>query len=212
MINKWNEIVECEKTLYDKMMNKFYPAKGSTGFSERNLSVNFAKAYEKYKGEDVITWFEFQWGKKNDKHLDAIVINYGDEEVLLIESKRFSNVLKKTNEIAEDIERINEVWREVNDRKDERIRVQDIKHFYGVILADVWVKKSDEGTFVTAKGRVKQSFVNNSFVQEVGKKWSEQHRLLQSNLTYDIREVSNITSKENYYLLFMVWELKDAIQ
>ena len=39
--------------------NKFYPSVGSTGFQERNLTVNFSKAYEKtYNNDNVISSIE----------------------------------------------------------------------------------------------------------------------------------------------------------
>lgn len=46
----WNwrdEVFENYKNNYVKIFDMIYPAKGNTGFPERNLSVNFAKAYEK---------------------------------------------------------------------------------------------------------------------------------------------------------------------
>ena len=49
--------------MYREILNEIYPAKNRTGFSERNLSVNFSKAFEKIaceSGQKAISWFEFQ--------------------------------------------------------------------------------------------------------------------------------------------------------
>lgn len=42
-----NDVFGEYQGIYKKILGSFYPAKNSTGFQERNLSVNLSKAYEK---------------------------------------------------------------------------------------------------------------------------------------------------------------------
>ena len=56
-------IFNLYKSRYLRIFEKIYPARNSTGFPERNLSVNFTKAYETYYLNCyVISWFELQFG------------------------------------------------------------------------------------------------------------------------------------------------------
>ena len=81
---------------YSAILNKIYPSKGSTGFTERNLSVNFSKAYEDIAGKDsAISWFEFQFGAKSRQHVDLVLLDYLSKELYIVEAKRFSNPTKK---------------------------------------------------------------------------------------------------------------------
>ena len=94
MLNKHlDKVFELYKENYEKIFDVFYPAKNSTGFTERNLSVNFCKAYETVFPESI-SWFEFQFGENNNLHYDALIINPKLKVILLIESKRFSNPSK----------------------------------------------------------------------------------------------------------------------
>ncbi len=86
-VNVFLESVLAEyKAKYVSVFRNFYPAMGSTGFPERNLSVNFSKAFETVaasRGYDVYSWFELQMrgnGKKDEngnKHCDALIVDNG---------------------------------------------------------------------------------------------------------------------------------------
>ena len=91
---------------YAKIFEKLYPAKGSTGFTERNQTVNYSKAMEDLY-PSTVTWFEFQFGDENNKHIDAVIINPELKTIFIIEAKRFNLVKRKTKSIGEDIIRIN---------------------------------------------------------------------------------------------------------
>ena len=124
---------------YRNIFGMMYPAKNSTGFPERNLSVNFARAFEKMAKSNKQrcgAWYEFQFGEKNNLHVDAIILNPDAKEMLIIESKRFSNPVKKIEEVKEDITRIPKLYNEL--KQENRIDMPIIKKCYGVILADVW--------------------------------------------------------------------------
>ncbi len=77
---KFEKIFENYKKRYESILDVLYPAKNSTGFTERNLSVNFANAYvQDHPGS--VTWYEFQFGEKNNLHLDAIIVNKEQKEI-----------------------------------------------------------------------------------------------------------------------------------
>lgn len=67
------DVFENYRYNYQRIFSILYPSKNSTGFTERNLSVNFANAYERIN-PSAITWFEFQFGENNNLHLSLIHI------------------------------------------------------------------------------------------------------------------------------------------
>ncbi|MGN1095523.1 MAG: hypothetical protein ACI4QR_03970, partial [Eubacteriales bacterium] len=137
MTNNFDLVFDEYKNKYTKILGKLYPSKNSTGFTERNLSVNFSKSYESIC-PDAVTWFEFQFGEKNDLHLDALIVNREKNEIFLVEAKRFSSPEKKIHEVAKDIERINAIGRKYAHEFEERIPDFESCELYGVILADIW--------------------------------------------------------------------------
>ena len=109
-MNQLKEILEAtfENTqlIYERILKEFYPSLGSTGFQERNLTVNFSKAYENVcEAENVLSWFELQFGDKKNNHFDCVVINNTRKELFIVESKRFTSSMKKQS-VLNDIGRI----------------------------------------------------------------------------------------------------------
>ncbi len=162
--------------IYTELLSKFYPAKGSTGFPERNLSVNFSKAYEKVASEDnIFTWFELQIGERSNEHLDAMIINFSTREILLIEAKRYSNPVKKVQEIIDDVRRmsITDWAQELTTGRGTAGKLMgkmDISTFniYGIVLADIWLegntKKSISDLYMKASVEVSgQDFLARLF-------------------------------------------------
>lgn len=185
------DVFEKYKKNYDRIFKVIYPAKNSTGFPERNLSVNFAKAYENVF-DNTVTWYELQFGIKNNRHIDAVIIDIKNKRIIFIESKRFSNPSKKVNEINDDIDRINSLKEELLNNSDKRI--SDIKtyKFYGIILADIWLEtKTKKEIFNEYKDK---TFIKNKYPSFELKE-----------LYYDIREFNNII--DNYKLLSFLWKL-----
>ena len=132
----FNNFVEIYKHML--LTNQFYPSVGSTGFQERNLSVNFSKAYDKtYDKDNIISWFELQFGKDNNKHFDCLIINVSKKEIYIIESKRYTDASSKDASIDEDIERIVSF---VEKGLDDRFEKYKNFKIYGLILADVWTE------------------------------------------------------------------------
>ena len=73
-----SKVIDKYYDFYYKIFDSIYPAHNSTGFTERNQTVNFSKAIESLY-DDVISWFEYPVG--DNKHIDAIIINKGLKEV-----------------------------------------------------------------------------------------------------------------------------------
>ena len=198
--------------IYRNILKKFYPALGSTGFPERNLSVNFAKAYESYmkiSNQDVYSWFEFQFGKEKNKHVDAVIMNETSREIFVIESKRYSNPNDKMLEVGEDIDRVFEFAKQIVEENKpngaKRIDVSRFDRIYGVILADVWtetdkkIEIKESYKIGTEDANSKDAFLNR-FSDKV--LYSKDLKGLKYNIQSNLNE-----SLENYNLVSFIWEV-----
>ena len=196
----FESIFEAYNKRYENILDVLYPSKNNTGFTERNLSVNFAAAYEAAHPGSV-TWYEFQFGQKNNLHLDAVIINKAEKEILLIESKRFKNATKQVAKVEEDILRIfftkDEYWEEFADRIDGFFDY----NIYGVILADVW-------TQTKPKIKIKEAFESSTFVSDYLENLLLAARLeVRSNVKHYIQKPKQL---KNYYLTSLVWKVHQA--
>lgn len=143
---------EIFKNVFDKYAEKyknllsieneklsFYPSKGSTGFTERNQSVNFVYAYCEYNsGDKTKYWFEFSVNK--NEHIDAIIINYTKKEIIFVEAKRFKNN-SNINSLYNDFDRLLKL--NCLEEFEKRIKLDkddcyDKWSFYCLLLADLW--------------------------------------------------------------------------
>ena len=199
------DVFDSYERIYRKILDNIYPAKNSTGFPERNLSVNFSKAYESvalHNNQEAFTWFELQFGESNNLHVDAVVINNTTKEMFVIEAKRYSNPTPKMREIGEDIDRvfllIDELKRE-NDSKTVRIRIDEFEHIYGVILADVWSE-------TPLKTDILQTYKDNSFLEKY--KDEIRHTNDVKGVEYYIQSFSDIDYVKKYNLVSFVWKLR----
>ena len=105
LINEsFNKAIES----YNNIFNQYYPAHDSTGFTERNLTSNFAESLKYFLGEKSFIWFETPINPENKKeHIDAVVFSKVKNSILLIESKRLGQeVNKQIVSLKRDIERI----------------------------------------------------------------------------------------------------------
>lgn len=112
----WQTIFQAYQAQYLHILQHIYPAKGKTGFPERNLTVNFSKAYEQtlaQHGREGVSWFELQFGPSSNTHIDAVFLDPGEGELVLAESKRFSGPTAKFHEVGEDIQRIHQLAEEL---------------------------------------------------------------------------------------------------
>ena len=197
--------------IYRRILKDFYPAKGSTGFPERNLSVNWSKAVESvYDGDNVTSWFEFQFGEDNNKHIDALIWDKASKDLYFVESKRYSNPKSKIREVGEDIVRLFNLYKELRTEENERINIGLVEHCYGVILADVWTKK--EGR-TGRKIKILNSYKNGSFLEDFKEIISENESLEKNNihgfpnLKYYYEEFDWVSKNENYALVSFAWTI-----
>ena len=186
----------------------FYPALNGTGFQERNLSVNFAKAYQSICSS-AICWFEFQFGDKNNQHYDALIIDPENKVILLVESKRFSTISGKVKEVKEDVERILAFEKDSNNQFSCRISDLHLYTIYGVILADVWTI-SDNRKY-PGKVKLKESFDNQAFADVyLQKEYTEQLDipliLKEGNVTYYTQHIP-VRDAAGYFLTSFVWQV-----
>lgn len=201
-----NRIQICDvfreyQNYYEKILANLYPAKNSTGFPERNLSVNFVRAYEKVaeaNGQECVSWFEMQFGERNNYHVDAVIWNVSTHELVIVEAKRFNNPSAKAKEIREDIDRIHKFVEEL--QTEDRLDMSGVKKCYGVILADVWtetdLKRSILHSYEIGQG---DPHNENSFIKQYAPD------LTLPNLQYDVRDIAAI---KTYFLLSFLWELE----
>lgn len=204
-----DKILKKYRENYCNIFENIYPSKNSTGFTERNLSVNFAKAYEHHY-PNAITWYEFQFGEKNNLHYDAVIINPLHKEIVIIESKRFSALFKKVEEVGADIERIRDFdtkyFAEFADR------IPNLKEYavVGVILADVWAKGKN-------KIAIKQAFEKSVFIQSYHPKLFAEQDAWFINGQYFCENFmnvkpspayNNVCIREQYHLVGMIWDVK----
>ena len=183
----------------------FYPAKNSTGFPERNLSVNFAFAYQKLHPE-AICWFEFQFGDNNKLHYDGLIIDPKECCVLVVESKRLKGE-KKIREIKADILRIHEARAVLADDRIDKEMLPNYK-IYGVVLADVWT--ISHGKTSASKLAYKDSFQDQSFAEQYLKD-DEDNRaemFLSNGDAYYNSCYIPVRDADGYYLTYFVWNVE----
>lgn len=209
----WDEVLKRMKMEYVNILKSIYPSKGSTGFTERNLSVNFVTAYRAMNNESV-AWYEFSFGKR--KHFDALIIDPVKKDLIIVESKRFTNPGNKAKEIDEDIERIQNLSSEEELEKELNNRLNDdIKNYtiWGVIVADVWTENKNQD-----KKDVYDCFRKNSFSNSVFNGCERLMKLMSENKTAnsfaegfgDVVD-SQVAScvKNNYKLLMIQWNVQE---
>ena len=127
------------KACYQKLLKKYYPAHRSTGFTERNQSVNFTRAVSAIYPMSF-SWFEAALIKPK-QHMDVVIFVPEIDGALLVESKRFSTPHSKVKSVAEDIQRLcdkNNHQTLCSELKGEYRRCK--QNIYGIILADVWLE------------------------------------------------------------------------
>ena len=183
-----DEVFKNYENIYRNILTKFYPSLGSTGFQERNLTVNFSKAFEKLYGEDeIISWFELQFGEKKDNHFDCIIIKEG--EIYIVEAKRYTTP-KKEDSVKKDIDRIIKFVKETID-SDTRFSKFNDYNVYGVILADVWTESKP-------KENIRQKYIDKVFFEK--EQLDEQE--------YNVINFKNLGEKSDYALLSFSWRVR----
>lgn len=198
--------------IYQDILSSIYPAKNSTGFAERNLSVNFSKAYERnavLQGHEAVSWFEFQFGKKNNLHVDVVILNKTTGEMCVVESKRFSNPSSKLKEIGKDLQRIQNFVAELKTENSDgtiRINMADIKRCYGVILADVWNETAvKESILESYRVGMKNPDSKESFMYKFREEIGETRE--NTDVHYNVISFCELKKVAKYNLVSMWWEI-----
>ncbi len=213
----WEDAFKNYENQYISILEYLWPAKGSTGFTERNLTCHFSKAYEKVaqeNGQDAYTWFEFQFGTKSDQHYDAVIVNPSDKKVIIIESKRFTSSLSKVRAINTDIKRIMEfpsVLHSEYERKEvEGIRIYDFDKYevWGLVLADVWDEKQGN-TKRDKRGQIADEFMKRTFIESEDEIKIKQSAL--PELQYNYISFAKQKHAQNYRLLSFYWKVRGAV-
>jgi hypothetical protein len=124
---------------YINILNNYYPAHKSIGFTERNLTNNFVSSMEKVNENNCISWFEAPITDDESLHVDAIIFDLSSQTLFVIEAKR----LKSSSDLVsvrKDIKRMhNKTYIEQLER--ELINIK-IKKRFAIVLADVWVENT----------------------------------------------------------------------
>lgn len=189
------DIFAAYRRIYEKFFELTHAGVDEIKFMEKNLSVNFSRAYEIFSAihrEDSFSFFEVAFGDK--KHLDCVILNDTTGELFAIEAKRFGYQFhEKSQEIGKDINRIAEFVNE-----------EPWKNFpfrYGVILADIWDIPRDYANWWDQNlesAEIISSYYDATFLNKfkIGGELS--------NVQYDIQ--ADI-SRRGYYLLSFWWEI-----
>lgn len=121
---------------YSSILSQYYPAHGSTGFTERNLTNNFVSALESLDPDNCLSWFEAPIDITDKKHIDAVV--FTETDLFLIEAKRFTAPWSQANSVKSDIERmLSPMSLEL---LENGLRHTIERNRYAVVLADVWTE------------------------------------------------------------------------
>lgn len=120
---------------YTRTLESFYPARGSTGFTEANQVHIYVNALMKSLDDDrAVSWLEFPWAEKK-QHIDGFVFSPKHEAIFFVEAKRLSHT-KKKQEIVRDIKRLHheDKWF-LRDNG-----VTNYRNEYVIALSDVWLE------------------------------------------------------------------------
>lgn len=127
---------------YSQILNNYYPAHNSTGFTERNLTNNFVSGLEHALGQNAFAWYEAPLNPEQKLHLDAIVFDPSTKSCFLIEAKRFTNLKKKIADTIHDVQRMSDqAHHAILELGLSKLRIE---HRYAVVLADVWTESDSK--------------------------------------------------------------------
>ncbi|KJF97452.1 hypothetical protein [Photobacterium leiognathi] len=179
------------KQRYIKILSNYYPAHGSTGFTERNLTNNLVSAFERVLGESCISWFEAPICLDNGKHIDAVI--FFESTTILIESKRLTSVKSKLASITNDVERM--FSQKTIELVEENLTCKSsIRNRYAIVLCDVWIESNEKS----------QAF--DSWPNQLSQKYVD-HLTYSQKLSFEGLNIEG-QWKNNYKILLAVSEIK----
>lgn len=179
------------ETRYRNILSKYYPAHGSTGFTERNLTNNLVTSLEFALGKECISWFEAPICTDTNKHMDAVI--FFEDVTILIEAKRLTSIGSQLNSINEDINRMFSS-RTIAMLEHGLPLSQLTRKRYSIVLVDVW-------TETNAKMNAYETWPNilPSYFKEL--------MVFSEKLSFDNLPVDD-SWKDNYKILIAIAEIK----
>jgi len=215
MRTKIEDVMENYESFYVKILNEYYPAKRSAGFTERNQSVNFSKSMEKVHKESF-TWFEVPFSEDSKCHIDALIVNKNAKEIFVVEAKRFTNANKKIKDVRSDIERIDDA--STIQSLIEELDCRESYDIYGVILADVWTETDDKAKIAELWRDDQDGFFRGTYfsdqIQIPLSHKVEVMKMIDFSELVKNKTITNSTRKnntiKNYRLLVYIWKTKSA--
>ena len=191
MIEQFELACGVMKSRYMKILSKYYPAHGRTGFTERNLTNNLVAALEQVLGNNCISWFEAPICLDNGKHMDAVV--FLDDVTIFIEAKRLTSIKPQLESITEDVERMFSA-KTIELVEKGLLPVNSDRRRYSIVLADVWTENEEK----IAAHKVWPSQLPSGFKESI----VFSHRLSFDELCVDGNW------KNNYKILIVISEIK----
>jgi hypothetical protein len=205
--NILNKSISEYTDIYRGILQKLYPAIGSSGFEERNLTNNFVNALKIASDNDSIAWFETSL--QGNEKIDATVFLPQNNSVFFIEAKRITNGKEniKLNEICSDFVRL------MNPENQAKILgkwVSNIKieNKYIIYLADVW-KENSITREIPNKWIENGINLNDNTDKLIADKLNKSNIILSKVVDFSIykREFQYPNSLENYNLLIFVYKI-----
>ena len=155
-------VLKRMRARYSRMLDTYYPAFETTGFTERNLTFNFCHE-ALCLNEKLIVWQEVPLSDK-EQHLDSIIFDDVNKSIYIVEAKRLG-AEGAISSIKNDMERLEDLstqWKKIRGVDDYYVPERKNYKKYFVILVDLWAPhKSTEDS-------VKNLKKYNSFIETVG--------------------------------------------
>lgn len=156
-------ILKRMQARYSQMLDSYYPAFETTGFTERNLTFNFCHE-ALCLNENMIVWQEVPLSDK-EQHLDSIIFDDAGKSIYIIEAKRLG-AEGAVSSIRNDMKRLEELstdWKKIRGIDDDYVPERKNYKKYFVILVDLWAPRE------STEDSVKNLKKYESFVENVGK-------------------------------------------
>lgn len=148
-------ILKRIRSRYSRMLDTYYPAFDTTGFTERNLTFNFCHE-ALCLNENLIVWQEAPFANKKE-HLDSIIFDDDNKALYIIEAKRLG-AKDAFGSIDHDMERLEGLlssWKRIRGVDDDNEIVTKrngyAKHL--VILVDLWAEHDSTEDSVAASSK-----------------------------------------------------------
>ena len=156
-------ILKRMQARYSQMLDTYYPAFETTGFTERNLTFNFCHE-ALCLNENMIAWQEVPLSDK-EQHLDSIIFDDVNKSIYIVEAKRLGaeDAIGSIENDMDRLEGLSEKWTKIRGIDD--IYVPERKNYtkYFVVLVDLWAPhgSTEESVkshkkYVSFTGKVKE--------------------------------------------------------